>query len=133
MTARPSVSSTSSYALGDYYNRYVLHAHYAPHDPTVLLWNVLGKRVELSLRPVTTYPSSRILDANALGLKESILADMRSWTRLWMYHHGREDPRAEHHTPAYMEAKAHVERLSGVIHTAVKAYYDAHPIDTTHE
>ena len=130
MTARPSVSS---YAMGDYYNRYVLHAYYSPYDPEVLLWNVLGKRVELAVRPISTYPTSRILDASALGIKESVLADMRTWTRLWMYHNGKEDPRTEHHSPAYLEAKAHVERLSGVIHTAVKAYYATYPIDPTDE
>ena len=119
--------------MGDYYNRYVLHAYYSPYDPKVLLWNVVGKRVELAVRPIIRYTTSRILDASALGIKESVLADMRTWTRLWMYHNGKEDPRAEHHSPAYLEAKAHVERLSGVIHTAVKAYYTAHPIDTTHE
>ena len=128
MTAR-----TSSTSHGDYLNRYVLHAHYSLHDPDVLLWNVVGKRVELCSRPLVTYPSSRLLDACALGLKESILADMRMWTRLWMYHNGREDPRAEHHSLAYLEAKRNVESLSGVIQTAVQKYYKAHPVDPTHE
>ena len=132
MTARASASS-GFHSLGDYYNRYVLHAYYSPHDPEVLLWHVVGKRVELTSRPLTTFPSSRLLDASALGLKEAVLADMRTWTRLWMYHSGKEDPRAEHHTPAYLEAKRNVEALSGVIHTAVKAYYVAYPMDPTHE
>lgn len=129
MTTRTS----GIHSLGDYYNRYVLHAHYSPSDPEVLLWHVVGKRVELTSRPLTTYPSSRLLDANALGLKESVLADMRTWTRLWMYHNGREDPRAEFHTPAYLEAKRNVEAFSTTITTAVKTYYAKHPIDTTHE
>ena len=127
MTAR----SSSTY--GDYLNRHVLHAHYSPLDPEVLLWYVVGKRVELTSRPLTTYPSSRLLDASALGLKESVLADMRTWTRLWMFHNGREDPRAEFHSPAYLESKKNVETLSGVIHSAVKKYYAEHPVDTTHE
>jgi hypothetical protein len=135
MTAPPSPSPSSCPAIddGDYYNQYVLHAYYSLHDPEVLLWSVLGKRVELAVRAVATYATSRILDASALGLKETVLADMQTWTRLWMHHNGREDPRSEHHTPAYREAKGHVERLSCIIHTAVKAYYSAHPMDPTHE
>jgi hypothetical protein len=126
-------SSSAVHSHGEYLDRYVLHAHYSPLDPEVLLWHVVGKRVELSLRSVTFFPSSRLLDATALGLKESVLADMRTWTRLWMYHNGREDPRSEHFSPAYLEAKRNVETLSGIIHTSVKKYFAEHPRDPTHE
>ena len=113
----------SSFLTGAQLNEYVLHAYFHPKFPDILTWRAVGRRVEVVVSHMETYPSSKILNAKDLGLHESILSDMYTWGNLWSYHNGREDPRAADHSPSYLEAKRYVEELSAIIHPAVKKHF----------
>jgi hypothetical protein len=110
-------------------NKYIVHAYHSPIFPDLLVWNVVGRLVEaVALPPADLHPSSIYLTAADLGIKESVLKDMRAWTLHFVFHNGREDPRAEQHSSSYLEAKHRVEELSGVIDPAVKKYFAEHKI-----
>lgn len=113
-----------SHQTGPSLNKYVVHAYYSPLFKDQLIWNVHGKMVEAVVAPPRDlHTSSVFLTAADLGLKESVLVEMRAWVRHWMFHSGREDPRATHFSPSYLEAKRRVEELSGLIDPAVKKYF----------
>jgi hypothetical protein len=115
----------SSFLTGAQLNEYVLHAYIHPKFPEILTWRVIGRRVEAVVSHLETYPFSKILNAQDLGLDETVLSDMRTWSNLWSYHNGREDPSAAEHSPSYLEAKHRVTTLSSVIHPAVKKHFTA--------
>lgn len=115
----------SSLLSGADLNKYVIHAYYHPSFPEILTWYVVGKYVEAIVAPIKTYESSQFLTAEDLGLKDSVLANMRIWTQQWKFHNGCVDPHSSSHTQAYLEAKHQVEKLTNIIHPAVKNYFTA--------
>ena len=116
----------TSYEQGYFLNNFVVHAYRSPfpeHGDDVILWDFVGRRVEAVVKPPPTHPTSCFLSAADLRLKEKILVDLKRTTDAWLYHNGREDPRAAEHTPAYLETKKQVEELSAVIVAALKTYF----------
>ena len=107
-------------------NQWAIHAYRSPfpeHADDVILWDFVGKRVEALVKPPKTHPSSCLLSAADLRLKERVLIELRSAMDAWKFHNGREDPRAEHHTPAYLETKAQLEALTLTVNAALKTYF----------
>lgn len=103
-------------------HKYVIHTYKRPDG--ALHWHVPGKLVQVLVRrPLDDCETSLYLTAADLGIKNTDLEQMHFWTDQWMFHNGREDPRAEFHSPAYIQAKTQVELLSPVIDAAVKKYY----------
>lgn len=116
----------TSYDHGSFLNDYVVHAYRSPfpeHGDNVILWDFVGRRVEAVVKPPPTHPTSCFLTAADLRLKEKILSDMKAATAAWLYHNGREDPRAADHSPAYLDAKKRLEDLSAILLDALKTYF----------
>lgn len=102
--------------------KYVVHTYKRPDSG--LHWHVAGRRVEVIVKPPLDEQSDSLyLAATDLGLKNRLLEEMHIWTQQWFIYNGREDPRAEFHSAAYIQAKSQVERLSPIIDAAVKSYY----------
>ena len=104
-------------------HKYIVHT-YKRSDGTPH-WHVPGKLVQVLVkRPLDECESSLYLTAANLGLKHKDLEQMYIWTNQWVINNGREDPCAEFHSAAYIQAKTHVELLSSIIDAAVKKYYE---------
>ncbi len=101
--------------------KYVVHTYTRDGG---IHWHVAGRLVEVIVKPpLDQQESSLYLTAADLGLKNKVLAQMRTWTHQWCIQNGREDPRAEFHSAGYIQAKTYVEQLSPIIDAAVKKYY----------
>ena len=116
----------NSYDQGSFLNNYVIHAYRSPfpeHGDDVIMWDFVGRRVEAVVKPPKMYPTSCLLTAADLRMKEQVLIDLKAVSAAWVYHNGRENPHAEHHTAAYLEIKARLEDLSAKVIAALKAYF----------
>jgi hypothetical protein len=102
---------------------YVVHSYLRedgrPH------WHVVGKYIEAIVKPpLDVQANSKYLTAKDLGLKDTTLQKTCFWTKQWLIYNGREDPRAEFHTAAYIQARCEVSVLSQIVDAAVKKYYE---------
>ena len=116
----------TSYDHGSFLNHYAIHAFRSPfpeHADDVIMWDFVGRRVEAVVKPPKMYDTSCLLSAADLRIKEQVLIDLKAVTAAWMYHNGREDPRAEHHTPTYLATKAQLEALTLTVNAALKTYF----------
>lgn len=103
-------------------NKYVVHTYL--HSDGSPHWYVAGTRLEVMVvPPFDVQADSLFLSAADLGLKDRLLKEMRFRNLQWHTYNGREDPRAEFHSAAYLQAKTQVEQFAPIIDAAVKSYY----------
>ena len=103
------------------YDTYILHAY--PGTEGAVHWHVVGKYIEAVVKPPANLTAaSRYVTAFEIGLKNSDFEQMRMLLGQWMFYSGREDPKAEFHSPTYTRTKADLEAATKKIDAAVKKY-----------